>query len=57
MRLGISRKLEADSAEEWAAKYEALGLKAVVFPVKSTATDKEIDEYVRACANHDLVIA
>ena len=57
MRLGISKKLEANSAEEWAAKYEALGLKAVVFPLKSTATDKEIDEYVRACANHDLVIA
>ena len=57
MRLGISRKLAADSAEEWAAKYEALGLKAVNFPLKADAPDKEIDEYVRACANHDLVIA
>ena len=57
MRLGISKKLAANSAEEWAAKYEALGLKAVNFPLKVDAPDKEIDEYVRACANHDLVIA
>ena len=57
MRLGISKKLAADSAEEWAAKYEALGLKAVNFPLKVDAPEKEIDEYVRACANHDLVIA
>ena len=57
MRLGISKKLAADSAEEWAAKYEALGLKAVNFPLKADAPEKEIDEYVRACANHDLVIA
>ncbi len=57
MRLGISRPLAADSAEEWAAKHAALGLKAVVFPKKYSETDKQIDECVRACGNHDLVIA
>ena len=57
MRLGISKKLAADSPQEWAAKYEALGLKAVNFPLKYDAPDKDIDAYVRACADHDLVIA
>ena len=57
MRLGISKTLPADSAEEWAAKHAGLGLRAVVFPKKYSETDKLIDECVRACRNHDLVIA
>ena len=57
MRLGISKSLPAESAEEWAAKHAALGLKAVNFPKKYDAPDKLIDEYVQACKDHDLVIA
>ena len=57
MRLGISKTLSANSSEEWAAKHAELGLKAVVFPKKYSETDKLIDECVRACKNHDLVIA
>ena len=59
MRLGIAsnKKSGTSSPNEWAAKYAALGLGAVTFPLNSTSSDAEIDSYVRACRDHDLVIA
>ena len=59
MRLGIAsnKKSGTASPNEWAAKYAALGIGAVTFPLNSTNTDAEIDSYVRACRDHDLVIA
>jgi len=57
MRLGVSKKLAADSPREWAARYVELGLKAVTFPLKYDAPEADIDAYVRACKDNDLVIA
>jgi len=60
MRLGIaSNKIQIPEAspDEWAAQYAALGIGAVVFPLNCKAEDKRIDQYVRACRDHDLVIA
>ena len=57
MRLGISTSLQAKNGEEWAQKLSALGCKAAVFPLHYTAPDKEIDEYVQAAKEHDLLIA
>jgi len=57
MRLGISKRLEASSPQEWAARVAGLGLKAANFPKNHEASDKEIDEYVQACKDHDLLIA
>ena len=59
MRLGIAsnKKSVFSSPDEWAAKYSELGLGAVVFPLNHKASDAEIDSYVKACRDHDLVIA
>ena len=57
MRLGIAKKFSASSPDEWAAKCVELGMGAVIFPKNSTCTDAEIDSHVRACRDHDLVIA
>lgn len=59
MRLGIAfnKKSQYSSPDEWAATYAGLGLGAVVFPLSHKSSDAEIDSYVRACRDHDLVIA
>ena len=57
MRLGISATLAHESPDEWAAKHRGLGLGAVMFPLDFKAPDARIDAYVRACRDHDLVIA
>ncbi len=57
MRLGIALNLPHRSPGEWADKHRKLGLGSVVFPLDHTASDKEIDGYVNACADADLLIA
>lgn len=57
MRLGISTGLENKDAKSWAASMKELGLRAVVFPLDSTAPDELIDEYVKEAKENDLLIA
>ncbi len=57
MRLGISTVLHHDSAGAWAAKLRGLGCGAAVFPCEYSAKDSQIDAYVQACRDHDLIIA
>ncbi|MBR0144076.1 MAG: sugar phosphate isomerase/epimerase [Clostridia bacterium] len=57
MRLGISFTLPHSSPAEWAEKTQALGLRAVVFPVDHTAPDSLIDAYAAVCRDYDLTIA
>lgn len=57
MRLGISTVLKHDSAGAWAAQLRKLGCGAAVFPVEYRAKESQIDAYVQACRDHDLVIA
>ena len=57
MRLGLSANPPHSSPSEWIDKVVAAGLRAVVFPCDETAPDAVIDEYVRLCRAHDVVIA
>ncbi len=57
MRLGLSSPLAHDSAEDWAARHEQLGLGAVVFPMNSDEPEERIDEYAEAAKRHGLLIA
>lgn len=57
MRLGIAGVPHHQSPGEWAAKLHALGCRAVVFPCDHRSGEAKIDAYVRACCDHDLVIA
>ncbi|MCQ2483180.1 MAG: sugar phosphate isomerase/epimerase [Clostridia bacterium] len=57
MRLGISTSLNCSSANEWAETLAKNGLKSVVFPLDCNAPSDKIDEYVKAAADNDLVIA
>ena len=57
MRLGLSSPLAHDSAEDWAARHEQLGLGAVNFPLNADEPEERIDEYVEAAKRHGLLIA
>lgn len=57
MRLGVSSSLGAQNAQQWAKSNVDLGLKSVVFPLNCNATDSEVDEYVKAAKENDLLIA
>lgn len=57
MRLGISTSLQGLSPEEWGRTLREAGCRSVVFPVDHTAPDSLIDDYVKAAADNDLVIA
>lgn len=57
MRIGLSTNFNEDSAEKWAAKMVSLGCKSVVFPLNCEAPDSQIDEYVAAAKENDLLIA
>ena len=57
MRLGTSSPLKHQTAKEWAENQIALGCRAVVFPLDSTAPDDKIREYVEEARAHDLLIA
>ena len=57
MKLGISARWEHTSPEDWAEKMVALGCTSVVFPTDYHADVSLIDEYMKAAAAHDLVIA
>lgn len=57
MRLGIAVNFPHKSPEEWACKHKESGLGAVVFPCDYRADTAVIDAYVKAAAEHDLVIA
>lgn len=56
MRLGVSSDLGFKTPQEWAAGLAALGLKSAIFPVDYRADIKEIDAFVKAAKEHDLVI-
>lgn len=57
MKLGIAYNFPHTSPEEWAEKYTALGLSAVVFPCGAEADTKVIDGYTRAAQSAGLCIA
>ena len=57
MQLGISSCLEHKSPEEWAAKYKALGLKCVNFPVDYLAGEDTYMAYKKAADDAGLQIA
>ena len=57
MRLGISGHIKHADAQEWAAKLRSLGCGAVVFPCGHHDSQERIDAYLRACQEHDLLIA
>ena len=57
MRLGVSSSLCTASPAEWAGQHKALGLKTVVFPLDSGASDSDIEAYVKAAKENDLTIA
>ncbi|MBQ9119838.1 MAG: sugar phosphate isomerase/epimerase [Lachnospiraceae bacterium] len=56
MRLGISSGLQYTTPQEWAAGLAALGCKSAIFPVDYRADRKEIDAFVTAAKEYDLVI-
>lgn len=57
MRLGISAQFPHTSPEQWGKLHSEAGLGAVVFPLEWNAPVKEIDAYVNAAKENDLVIA
>ena len=57
MRLGISTDLGIRDAKLWAQTMRGLGCRAVVFPLDADAPETEIDAFVRAAEEEDLVIA
>lgn len=57
MILGLSSPLSHSSAKEWGEKHASLGCKALVFPLSCKNSDDEIDEYVQAAKDNNLVIA
>ncbi len=57
MRLGISSALAHTSPEDWAQKQEALGCRAVVFPLNCEEDPDRIEAYAEAAREHDLMIA
>ena len=57
MRLGTSSPISHGTAEEWAKQQKELGCSAVVFPVSSSEGREKIDEYKKAAAENDLLIA
>lgn len=57
MRLGMAKNLKHSTPEEWARKHSELGLRAVVFPLDSTADQSAVREYCRAAEKYDLAIA
>jgi len=57
MRLGIARNPAHQDPESWAKAYSGAGYRAAVSPVKNDASDSLIEDYVRAAAAHDIVIA
>lgn len=57
MRLGTSSPLAHGTAEEWADRQVALGCRAVVFPLDSSAPKEKIDAYKSAADSHGLLIA
>lgn len=57
MRLGGMVPPGWRSAEEWASNARGFGYGAVVFPLDHKADTSEIDRYVSAARDHDLLIA
>ena len=57
MLLGISSQLEHTSAQDWASKHVALGLKSVNFPVSYTEGEEKYMAYKKAADEAGLVIA
>lgn len=57
MRLGISAQFPHASPDEWGKLHREAGLGAVVFPLDWKADVKDIDRYVLAAKENDLVIA
>lgn len=57
MRLGVSKNLGYNEPNEWAAKMRKLGCGSVVFPLDYTSSKEQIQEYVKAAKENDLVIA
>ncbi|MBE6891972.1 MAG: sugar phosphate isomerase/epimerase [Ruminococcaceae bacterium] len=57
MLCGIAMTLSHSSPEEWAKKHKEMGLSAVVFPLNYTAPTTQIDSYVKAAKEAELLIA
>ena len=57
MILGLSSPLSHSSAKEWGEKHASLGCKALVFPLSCKNSDDEINKYVQAAKDNNLVIA
>lgn len=57
MILGLSSPLNHSSAEEWGKLHSDLGCKAVVFPLNCNSPKEEIDAYVKAANDNNLIIA
>ena len=57
MRLGISYTLKSKGAEDWAEKTAALGCRATSFPLDYHASLKEVEAYMKAAKDRDIVIA
>lgn len=57
MRLGGMVPQGWTTADEWAQAARGMGYGAVIFPLEATQPVREIDAFVEAAAQHDLVIA
>ena len=57
MRLGLNYNLKAKDAESWAEGMANLHCRAASFPLDYHAEAAEIDSYVQAAKEHDILIA
>ena len=57
MRLGMNFGLKARSPEAWAEEMSSYGVKAACLPVDYHADFHEIEGYIQAAKDHDIVIA
>ena len=57
MRLGINATPPHTSVEEWANYLTERGCRATAFPLNYTASVNQIDAYVKAAKEHDILIA
>lgn len=57
MRLGICTSLGINDPTKWAEKMTEIGCKSVIFPLNCEAKEAEIDGFVKAAKEKDLLIA